>query len=264
MAARKKAPRRKSSARKRTRSRAAGTKRPARKKASRKKTPARKKAAGKGAARRKKTPARKKATGKRAAQRKKAPAGKKKAAAAKQPTMESLARRIIRAASDPSGIRELYAESCTSLESGASEPVVGIAGLEQKLRMWEGMQKGTTWKPRNTFIKGNTIAIEWHADVTLNSGKVVPLNEVAVHEVKGGKIVAERYYYDPSALQPSEPAAPQPQRPEPSPVARSSASEAPAREPAWSVDYEASNDDDESLEEEEEGSGGTKVDPFDL
>jgi ketosteroid isomerase-like protein len=261
MAARKKAPRRKSSARKGTRRKAARTKRPARKKASRKKTPARKKAARKGAARRKKTPARKKATTKRPAQRKKAAAGKKKAAASKPTTLEALARRIIRAASDPSGLRDLYSESCTSLESGSTEPVVGISGLEQKLRMWESMQKGTTWKPRNTFIKGNTIAIEWQADVTLNSGQVVRLNEVAVHEIKGGKIAAERYYYDPSALQPAQPAAPEPPPPEPSPPARSSASGASSGDPAWNVEYEASNDDEPP---EGEDPRGKDVDPFDL
>ena len=67
---------------------------------------------------------------------------------------------------------------------------------------WGQMQDGTTWRARNIFVKGNTISIEWDCDVKLKDGRSVSFKEVAIHEVKGGKIVAERYYYDPGQLAP--------------------------------------------------------------
>ena len=36
----------------------------------------------------------------------------------------------------------------------------------------------------------------------MRDGRTVQLTEVAVHEIKDGKIQSERYYYDPSALAP--------------------------------------------------------------
>jgi ketosteroid isomerase-like protein len=49
----------------------------------------------------------------------------------------------------------------------------------------------------------NTVCIEWDGEVTLRDGRSVHLREIAVHEIKDGKIQHERYYYDPSALAPS-------------------------------------------------------------
>ena len=36
----------------------------------------------------------------------------------------------------------------------------------------------------------------------LRGGPTVPMREVGIHEVKNGKIVAERYYYNPAAMAP--------------------------------------------------------------
>ena len=163
-----------------------------RKKATRRRAPARKKAARRKAARKK--------TSRKGSAKKKAPA--RRAAAA-----ESLARRIVRATTgDPSKFKleDLYAEGCTSREA-SGETVTGFSGLEQKLRQWQSMQESTTWKPRNVFINRNTICIEWDAQVKMRDGRVVDFSETAVHEVKGGKIVSERYYYDPGALAPPAP-----------------------------------------------------------
>ena len=173
-----------------------------RKKATRRRAPARRKAARKKTARKK--------TARRKAARKKTSrkgAAKKKAPARRAAAAESLARRIVRATTgDPSKFKleDLYAEGCTSREA-SGETVTGFSGLEQKLRQWESMQESTTWKPRNVFINKDTICIEWDAQVKLRDGRVVDLSETAVHEVKGGKIVSERYYYDPGVLAPPAP-----------------------------------------------------------
>jgi ketosteroid isomerase-like protein len=128
----------------------------------------------------------------------KAPAKARKAS-----SLDALAKRIVAATqSGELDLRELYAEGCVSVEA-SGDTANGIAGLEQKLARWQTMQTGTRWKPRHVWTSGNTICIEWDAEVDLRDGRTVPLPEVAIHEVKDGKIVSERYYYNPLALAPA-------------------------------------------------------------
>jgi ketosteroid isomerase-like protein len=169
----------------------------ARRKARAKAARSRKKSGGK-AARRK--PAGRKAAGGR---RPRAKAARK---AAKRPVgpspTEALARKIVKASSDPSfPFEQLYTEDCVSTEA-TGESFHGHAGLAQKMRNWESMQQRSTWRARNVLVRGNVICIEWEATVELRDGRTVTMQEVAVHEVRGGKIGAERYYYNPLALAP--------------------------------------------------------------
>ncbi len=129
------------------------------------------------------------------------------------PSVESVARKIVRVTKNLSQLKlaDLYSESCSSIEPGPGEPVVGLEGLDQKLASWMSSVEQQTWKPRNVWIKGNTIAIQWDAELKFKDGRSVAFEEVAIHEVRGGKIVAERYYYDPSVLAPPpEELAPEP------------------------------------------------------
>ena len=129
------------------------------------------------------------------------------------PSLESVARKIVRVTKNPSQLKlaDLYSEECSSIEPGPGEPMVGLEALDQKLAFWVSIVEQQTWKPRNVWIKGNTIAIQWDADLKFKDGRSVAFEEVAVHEVRGGKIVSERYYYDPSVLAPPpEEVAPEP------------------------------------------------------
>ncbi len=143
----------------------------------------------------------------RRAPRKAAKPAPRKTAAPKKPAagsdLEALARKIVRATQNTAlfDLRQLYAEGATSREA-TGDVASGYAGLEAKMKQWESMQMGTTWRPRNVFVKGDTICIEWDATVKLRDGRTVSLPEVAVHEVKNGKIATERYYYNPLALAP--------------------------------------------------------------
>jgi ketosteroid isomerase-like protein len=129
---------------------------------------------------------------------------KARARASAASTLEALARKIVRATSLPSfPLRELYTEDCVS-EEATGDVARGIAGLEEKLVRWEQMQSGTRWNPRNVWCKGNTICIEWDAAVQLRDGRTVQLREIGVHEVKNGKIAAERFYYNPLQLAPPQ------------------------------------------------------------
>jgi ketosteroid isomerase-like protein len=151
-----------------------------------------------------KKPARAKKAARRApARRKTAP--KKAPAKAAAPSLEGLARKIVRMSQAPSfgpaEIRELYNPDAVSVEaSGATAQ--GYAALDQKMKGWEQMTASMSSKPRNVWTGRNTICIEWDSTVTFRDGRTAQLREVAVHEIKNGKIQSERYYYDPSALAP--------------------------------------------------------------
>jgi hypothetical protein len=114
---------------------------------------------------------------------------------------ESLARKIVRFANQREKIdlTELYSETCVSRGPQRVE-VSGIPALRAKFDDWDAVVTSQKWTARNTFVKGNRICIEWQCQLTLRDGRELDFEEVAVHEVRGGRIVAERYYYDPSVL----------------------------------------------------------------
>jgi ketosteroid isomerase-like protein len=115
----------------------------------------------------------------------------------------ALARRIVQATQDPTlfELADLYAPDAVSREATGAV-AKGLAELEAKLARWESMQEHAEWEPRRIFADGDTICIEWDATVRMRDGRIVPLAEVAVHEVRDGKIVSERFYYNPLALAP--------------------------------------------------------------
>ncbi len=162
----------------------------------------------------------KKVVAKKAVAKKKAPA-KKRAAATPRPApkpkvvtrtvstdrnekLRALAQRIIdvTVANDEAGMFALYDPAIESQEAN-NPPVQGIEGLRAKFAQWGEMVSDGAFLPRSVAADGKTIVIEWDGRVTLrSSGRLVEMREIAVHEIEGGRIVRERFYYDPSALQP--------------------------------------------------------------
>jgi ketosteroid isomerase-like protein len=118
--------------------------------------------------------------------------------------LRALAQRIVdvTVANDDEAALALYAADVESREA-SNPPMVGIDAIREKLKMWRGMVSDAAFAPRSVVADGKTIVIEWDGRVTLAaSGRVVELNEVAVHEIEHGRIARERFYYDPSLLQP--------------------------------------------------------------
>jgi ketosteroid isomerase-like protein len=127
----------------------------------------------------------------------------KRAARSVKPSIEAVARKIVRATQRPDfPFVTLYAPDCTSAEP-RGEPARGHAGIEEKSKRWAQMQLSTQWTARNVWTGKNTVCIEWDGEVQLRDGRHVSLREIAVHEIKDGKIHHERFYYDPSALAPA-------------------------------------------------------------
>jgi len=130
-------------------------------------------------------------------------AGKK--AAAKRPdpaaALAAFARKIVKTTQANGDFLSLYAPDCVSTEAGG-QTVHGHAGIMEKAKGWEQMQESSSWSARSVCLdpRSGTICIEWDGQVKLRGGPTVSMSEVAVHQVKGGKISAERYYYNPAAL----------------------------------------------------------------
>ncbi|MBM4247329.1 MAG: nuclear transport factor 2 family protein [Deltaproteobacteria bacterium] len=121
------------------------------------------------------------------------------------PTLADL-RRIARAIvtatslSDDKRMLSLYADAVESEEAG-QQPTYGIEAIKQKNEQWAKMVSDARWHARNLWADGQTVIIEWEAQLTLRpGGRKVLFRELAVHEVRGGKIARERFYYDPSIL----------------------------------------------------------------
>jgi len=131
----------------------------------------------------------------------KSPKEKKKGAAGNK--VRVLADRIIDLTSSDHGddFFDIYADDVESIEMN-QPATVGLDAIRQKLEGWNNMVSNPKFTAKNVWVDGNTIIVEWVGDVTLNaSGKQATLREIAIHEIKGGKIQRERYYYDPQALQ---------------------------------------------------------------
>jgi len=96
----------------------------------------------------------------------------------------------------------LYAPDCTSTEA-AGEPTRGHAELEAKNARWAQFQISSKWTARNVWTGKNSVCIEWDGEVKTRDGRTLNLREIAVHEIKDGKIQHERFYYNPMALAPA-------------------------------------------------------------
>ncbi|MBM1105452.1 nuclear transport factor 2 family protein [Aurantibacter crassamenti] len=96
--------------------------------------------------------------------------------------------------------QELYSPNIVSIENdGTSEGgrVEGFEGIKQKGEWW-----AENFEVHNTTVSEPTVAENWFAvkfemDTTHRpSGMRSTTSEIAVYEVKDGKIVKEQFFYD--------------------------------------------------------------------
>jgi len=118
--------------------------------------------------------------------------------------LRALAQRIVdvTVANDEAGMFALYDAQVESQEAN-NPPSVGVDALREKFASFAQMITDGVFLPRSIAADGRTIIIEWDGRMTLAaSGRIVELREVAVHEIENGKIVRERFFYDPAVLTP--------------------------------------------------------------
>jgi ketosteroid isomerase-like protein len=94
---------------------------------------------------------------------------------------------------------ELFADNAVSVEPANSpglKTVEGINAIRQKgqqfSEMVEEMHSGYSKEPQ---VAGNHFAVAMGMDVTMKGRGRMKMDEIAVYEVKDGKIVKEQFFY---------------------------------------------------------------------
>ncbi len=94
---------------------------------------------------------------------------------------------------------ELFAENAVSIEPSNSpglQSVEGLAAIRQKGKKFEEsveeMHGGYSSDP---LITGNHFAVAMGMDATMKGAGRVKMDEIALYEVKDGKIVKEQFFY---------------------------------------------------------------------
>lgn len=98
-------------------------------------------------------------------------------------------------------IRDFYADDATVQENlGASR--VGLpAILEHETNVLASM-KFERARAVSSVVEGDRAVIHWIFDIRAPGGGKIQLDEVAYQEWRDGKVVRERYYYDPAQMVP--------------------------------------------------------------
>ena len=94
---------------------------------------------------------------------------------------------------------ELYAEDCKSIEPEKSvglKTVQGMAAIKEKGKqfneMVEEMHGGFV---SDLVVGGNFISCAMGMDVTMKGMGRIQMDEIAVYEVKDGKIISEQFFF---------------------------------------------------------------------
>lgn len=143
----------------------------------------------------------KKKTANKSAAKKKAPAPR---GAPTLADLRRIARSIVTSTSvmDEKRMMALYSDGIESEEvTSGSRVAHGLDALKKKGEDWDKRVSDARWHARNLWCDGQTVIIEWEAQLAMKpGGRKVLHREIAIHEVRNGKIVRERYYYDPTPL----------------------------------------------------------------
>ncbi|MCE9650357.1 MAG: nuclear transport factor 2 family protein [Parvibaculum sp.] len=96
---------------------------------------------------------------------------------------------------------ELFYAEDASMQENLGELRRGRDGLVERERQVMGMFKEIrTTCVEPFFIEGDRVAINWIFEFVQADGKTSKINEVAIQEWRGDKIVRERFYYDPGQM----------------------------------------------------------------
>lgn len=98
--------------------------------------------------------------------------------------------------------QELFSPDIISVEpnkEGGWDVEKGFDGLKKKAEQWHGMvEEMIGGEISDPIIAGNHFTCTWKTKVRFKGAtEAVPMDEVAVYEVKDGKVVLEQFFYTP-------------------------------------------------------------------
>jgi len=98
-------------------------------------------------------------------------------------------------------IQEFYAEDATMQENNAP-PRIGLPALLENERRVLASTKEIKTRVDSFVVEGNRAAINWVFEMTSLDGEKRNLNEVAYQLWQDGKIIREKFFYDPAQMAP--------------------------------------------------------------
>jgi hypothetical protein len=95
--------------------------------------------------------------------------------------------------------KELYSKDAVSIEPEGSPGLQTVKGLDaiiEKGHQFQGMIEAVhSSTVSDPIVAGDTFAVAAVLDLTLKGMGRVPMEELAVYEVKDGKVIREQFFY---------------------------------------------------------------------
>ena len=95
---------------------------------------------------------------------------------------------------------ELYSDKIVSIENdgkGEGGYVEGLEGIKKKGEWWETNFEVHDSEVSDPLVADNWFSVKFDLDTTHKpSGQRSKMSEIAVYEVKDGKIIKEQFFYD--------------------------------------------------------------------
>lgn len=97
-------------------------------------------------------------------------------------------------------VQSLYGDDIVSVEAlampGASREMTGLEAVIGKAKWWEAEHEVHSSTVEGPLVAGSHFCVRFTIDVTAKtSGRRIKMDELAVYEVKDGKIVREEFFY---------------------------------------------------------------------
>ncbi len=98
-------------------------------------------------------------------------------------------------------MRTLYAPEIVSVEAAASpdfpQELSGIDAVTRKAQWWSENHEVHAITVSDPLVAGPMFTVKMTLDATFKPiGQRIPMEEIAVYEVRNGKIVREQFFYD--------------------------------------------------------------------
>jgi ketosteroid isomerase-like protein len=100
----------------------------------------------------------------------------------------------------PDGFEKYYADDVVMIEADGTSSSGKEANRKREIEFVSAVQEWHGSKLLASAAQGDVSFSEWEFEVTFKDGKRRLLKQVARRRWKDGKIVEERFYYDPQAL----------------------------------------------------------------
>lgn len=118
-------------------------------------------------------------------------------------TRESVMRltELVKAGRAEEAYRTFYAPDVVAQENNEPPRTSLQASIDRQMQATAGATINE-FAPRTIVVEGDHVALEWVLDITTADGGRIYAEELALQTWKDGKIIKERFYYDPKQFIP--------------------------------------------------------------